>query len=237
MIYAVIAAGGIGSRMGNVEKPKQYLKIKDKPIIAHTVEKFFVNDAFRKIIILTPAQWVNYTKELLAKYLPQNDKVVVVKGGDTRNETIMNAVRYIEENDGLDDDTVIVTHDAVRPFIDDRIIDDNILAARGYGACNTCVPAVDTVLLSKGGRYIDFVPPRSSVFHAQTPQSFDAKRLYELIKATPPEDFRQMTDGFSVFIYHGEKVFIVKGSENNIKITFPEDIVRAEAILKGGQDS
>ncbi len=123
MIYAVIAAGGIGSRMGNVEKPKQYLKIKDKPIIAHTVEKFFVNDKFRKIIILTPAQWVNYTKELLAKYLPANDKVVVIKGGDTRNETIMNAVRYIEETDGLDDDTVIVTHDAVRPFVTARIID------------------------------------------------------------------------------------------------------------------
>ena len=122
MIYAVIAAGGIGSRMGNVEKPKQYLKIKDKPIIAHTVEKFFVNDAFRKIIILTPAQWVNYTKELLAKYLPQNDKVVVVKGGDTRNETIMNAVRYIEENDGLDDDTADV-FDATADMIDELEID------------------------------------------------------------------------------------------------------------------
>ena len=144
MIYAVIAAGGIGSRMGNVEKPKQYLKIKDKPIIAHTVEKFFVNDAFRKIIILTPAQWVNYTKELLAKYLPQNDKVVVVKGGDTRNETIMNAVRYIEENDGLDDDTVIVTHDAVRPFVTARIIDENIRYALEYGATDTVVAATKT---------------------------------------------------------------------------------------------
>ena len=82
MIYAVIAAGGIGSRMGNVEKPKQYLNIKGKPIIAHTVEKFFVNDAFRKIIILCPNQWVNYTKEILAKYLPENDKVLVIKGGD-----------------------------------------------------------------------------------------------------------------------------------------------------------
>ena len=80
-------------------------------------------------------------------------------------------------------------------------------------------------------------PPRSSVFHAQTPQSFDARKLYELIKATPPEDFKQLTDGCSVFIYHGEKVFIVKGNENNIKITFPEDIIRAEAILKGGDRS
>ena len=67
MIYAVIAAGGIGSRMGNVEKPKQYLMLKDKPIIAHTVEEFYVNSAFEKILILCPEQWVTYTKDVLTK--------------------------------------------------------------------------------------------------------------------------------------------------------------------------
>ena len=129
MIYAVIAAGGIGSRMGNLEKPKQYLTLKDKPIIVHTVEKFYVNSAFKKVIILCPDQWVSYTKNILAKHLPENERVLVLKGGSTRNETIMNAVKYIEETDGLDEETVIVTHDAVRPFVSARIIDENIDAA------------------------------------------------------------------------------------------------------------
>ena len=102
MIYAVIAAGGIGSRMGNVEKPKQYLMLKDKPIIAHTVEKFYVNSAFEKILILCPEQWVTYTKDVLTKAGLSDERVIVLQGGDTRNETIMNAIRYIEQTDGLD---------------------------------------------------------------------------------------------------------------------------------------
>ena len=180
MIYAVIAAGGIGSRMGNVEKPKQYMNIKDKPIIVHTVEKFFVNSAFEKVIILCPNQWVNYTKEILAKYLPENDRVIVIKGGDTRNETIMNAVRYIEETDGLDDDTVIVTHDAVRPFVTARIIDENIKYALEYGATDTVVAATDTIVESLDKQTISNIPDRKVMYQGQTPQAFKAKKLKEL---------------------------------------------------------
>ena len=78
MIYAVIAAGGIGSRMGNVEKPKQYITLKDKPIIAHTVEKFYVNSCFKKIIILCPDQWVSHTKSIIGKHLPSMPQVLGV---------------------------------------------------------------------------------------------------------------------------------------------------------------
>ena len=234
MVIAAILAGGTGTRMGSA-LPKQVIEIAGVPIIIRSIQKLIGNPNVDRCVVAVGADYVDYTKELIGAHIATDKPVDVIPGGSFRGDTLAKVLAFMEENGILD--SVVLTHDAVRPFIDDRIIDDNILAARGYGACNTCVPAVDTVLLSKGGRYIDFVPPRSSVFHAQTPQSFDAKRLYELIKATPPEDFRQMTDGCSVFIYHGEKVFIVKGSENNIKITFPEDIVRAEAILKGGQDS
>lgn len=78
MIYAVIAAGGIGSRMGNLEKPKQYLTLKDKPIIAHTVEKFYVNSYFQKVIILCPEQWVNHTKSILKKHIGEDERIVVL---------------------------------------------------------------------------------------------------------------------------------------------------------------
>ena len=184
MIYAVIAAGGIGSRMGNMEKPKQYLKIKDKPIIVHTVEKFYVNGYFQKVIILVPHQWVNYTKDIIAKYLPENDKVLVLEGGSTRNETIMNSIKYIEETDGLQDDTIIVTHDAVRPFVSARIIEENIEAALKYGATDTVVPATDTIVESQDGKIISSIrdrllrPSRQKLLRSFTTALQKRKRIF-----------------------------------------------------------
>ena len=223
MVIAAVLAGGTGTRMGSA-LPKQFIEIAGVPIIIRSIQKLIGNPNVDRCVVAVGEDYVAYTRELIGKHIVAAKPVDVIPGGSFRAEN------------GLLE-SIVLTHDAVRPFIDDRITNDNILAAKCYGACNTCVPAVDTVLMSKDGRYIDSVPPRSAVFHAQTPQSFDAAKLYGLIRQTPPEIFKTMTDGCSVFIWHGEKVFIVKGSENNIKITFPEDIVRAEVILKGGQDS
>ena len=112
MIYGVILAGGVGSRMGNREKPKQYINIGDKPIIVHTIEKFCLCSEFEEILILCPKDWIEYTKGLVKKYVSETEKIKVIEGGETRNETIMNAIAYIEREGKLDEDTLIVTHDA-----------------------------------------------------------------------------------------------------------------------------
>lgn len=231
MIYAVIAAGGIGSRMGNQDKPKQYLMIKDKPIIVHTVEKFFVNSRFEKVLILCPDQWVNYTQELLDKHLPKNDKVLVLKGGSTRNETIMNAIRYIEETDGLDDETIIVTHDAVRPFVTARIIEENIEAAIKFGATDTVVPATDTIVESQDGKVLSAIPDRSKLYQGQTPQAFKAKALKELYNSLTDEEKDILTDACKIFSMKGHDVHMISGEVHNIKITYPYDLRVAKALL------
>lgn len=231
MIYAVIAAGGIGSRMGNVEKPKQYITLKDKPIIAHTVEKFYVNDCFKKIIILCPEQWVNHTKSILKKHLPEDDRVIVLQGGSTRNETIMNAVRYIEEADGLDDETIIVTHDAVRPFVSARIIIENIEAALKYGATDTVVPATDTIVESQNGTVISNIPDRSKLYQGQTPQAFKAKLLKDLYYSLTEEEKDILTDACKIFSMKGYDVHLIDGEVHNIKITYPYDLRVAKALL------
>ncbi|MCI8753158.1 MAG: D-ribitol-5-phosphate cytidylyltransferase, partial [Lachnospiraceae bacterium] len=138
MVFGVILAGGTGSRMGNASKPKQYLMLGGKPVIIHTVEKFFIHNTFEKIIVLCPKQWVEDTKDLVKKYIPGSQgHVVVLEGGMTRNETIMNSITYIEKNYGLDDSTIIVTHDSVRPFLTYRIIEENIKYGLEYGAVDT----------------------------------------------------------------------------------------------------
>ena len=110
MIFGVVLAGGIGSRMGNVDKPKQYLLVGDKPILIHTLDRFYIESEFEKIIVLCPAEWVSHTKNLIRKYMDDTNRVVVLQGGETRNETIMNSIRYIEENYGLTRLTTSITN-------------------------------------------------------------------------------------------------------------------------------
>ena len=95
MIYAVILAGGTGARMGNMDKPKQYLLLNGKPIIIHTIEKFCVNPRFEKIIVLCPQNWMLHTQNLVNRYLSDPGQIEVIEGGNTRNDTIMNAIRHI----------------------------------------------------------------------------------------------------------------------------------------------
>jgi len=233
MIFGVILAGGIGSRMGNVEKPKQYLTIGKKPIIAHTVEKFYANSNFEKILVLCPYQWIEHTKNIMKKYLNHTNKIVVIEGGTTRNETIMNAIRYIEQEYGLDDDTIIVTHDSVRPFVTYRIIEDNIRFALKYGACDTVIPASDTIVESSNNETITNIPDRSKMYQGQTPQSFNANKLKDLYSNLTDSEKEILTDAAKIFVIKGEPVYLVEGEVFNIKITYPYDLRVAETLIQG----
>lgn len=236
MIYALILAGGIGSRMGNVEKPKQFLHIGQKPIIVHTLEKFYVNSKIDRIVVLCPEQWVSYTRDLLKKYLTASDNINIIAGGATRNETIMNGIRFIAEQGELAEDTVVVTHDAVRPFVTHRIIEENIeLAQAGY-ACDTVIPATDTIVESMDGQAISAIPDRSKYYQGQTPQSFRANRFKELYESLSEEEKAVLTDAAKVFVIKGEEVKLVQGETFNIKVTYPYDLQLAEVLLGGDKD-
>lgn len=236
MVFGVILAGGIGSRMGNVEKPKQFLKIGNKPIIIHTIEKFFVHDAFEKLIVLCPKQWVEHTKNLIKKYMGEAaSQVAVLEGGTTRNETIMNSIKYIEEKYGLEDDTLLVTHDSVRPFLTYRIIEENIQYGLKYGAVDTVISATDTIVSSEDGESITTVPDRKQMYQGQTPQTFNARKLKELYYSLTEEEKEILTDASKIFVIKGEPVHLVYGEVFNIKITYPYDLRVAEALLQDEQ--
>lgn len=233
MVFGVILAGGVGSRMGNMEKPKQFLEIGNKPIIIHTIEKFYANSRFEKLIVLCPSQWVNHTRNMIRRYLNDTERIVVIEGGSTRNETIMNSIRYIEKEYGLDDDTVIVTHDSVRPFVTFRILEDNIESALQYDACDTVIPATDTIVESNSHSIISNIPDRSIMYQGQTPQSFKAKKLKELYEGLTEEEKEILTDACKIFVMKGQEVHLVEGEVFNIKITYPYDLRVAETLIKG----
>lgn len=230
-VFGVVLAGGIGARMGNVEKPKQFLELGGKPIIIHTIEKFAVHPDFDEVLVLSPRAWVTYTQDIVRKFIPPVRKVTVLQGGDTRNETIMNAIRYIEEQGDLDEETVIVTHDSVRPFVTHRILEENIRYAREYGACDTVIPATDTIVESKDNTRITDIPNRKYMYQGQTPQSFRAKKLKEQYEALNEEEKAILTDACKIMVLKGEHVHLVQGEVFNIKITYPYDMTVAKALL------
>lgn len=230
-VYGVVLAGGIGSRMGNAEKPKQFLEIGSRPVIIHTLEKFVLHPGFDEVLVLSPKAWVSYTRDIIRKYIPSASRIPVLEGGVTRNETIMNAIRYIEEQGDLDEDTIIVTHDSVRPFVTHRILEENILYARKYGACDTVIPASDTIVQALDNESISDIPDRKYMYQGQTPQSFHAKKLKETYESLTDQEKNILTDACKIMVLKGEHVHLVLGEVSNIKITYPYDITVAQALL------
>ena len=230
-VYGVVLAGGIGQRMGNVEKPKQFLDLGGRPILIHTLEKFVMHPGFDRVMVLSPKAWIGYTQDIIRKYIPMAEDVVVLEGGVTRNETIMNAITYIDSQGDLDDETVIVTHDSVRPFVNHRILEENIRYAKEYGGCDTVFPASDTIVQSLDHEKITEIPDRKFMYQGQTPQSFRAKKLWDVYHSLTEEEKGILTDACKIMVLKGEHVHLVLGEVSNIKITYPYDITVAKALL------
>lgn len=236
MIYAEILAGGIGTRMGNTDMPKQFLMLGNKPIIIHTIEQFLLVPEIAKILVGCPKDWMGYLSDLIAKYIGGNDKIVIIEGGKDRNGTIMNGCSYIEETFGLNKDDIIITHDAVRPFIDYRIIEDNIKAAQKFDAVDTIIPATDTIVESLDGKVLTNVPVRDYLYQGQTPQTFNIKKLVSTYNDLTDEEKKILTDACKMFVIKNKKVGFVHGETYNIKITSMYDLKLANAILEVGAE-
>lgn len=231
MIYAEVLAGGKGTRMGNTDMPKQFLLLGEKPVFIHTLEQFILNKRVDKVLICCPKQWISHTKDIVKKYIINDEKIIVVEGGATRNDTIMNGCSYIEEHFGLQDDDIVITHDAVRPFVTQRIIDENIDAALKYGATDTVVEAFDTIVESVDGNVISNIPVRSHMYQGQTPQTFKIKALKDLFASLTEEEAEILTDACKAFVIKGHAVHLVQGEVYNMKITTQHDLKIANGLV------
>ncbi len=233
MIFGAILAGGIGSRMNISDMPKQFLMLGDKPIIIHTIEKFTMCKRLDYIYIGIHKDWVYYMKDLLNKYNIDNERVKITEGGSDRNITLQNVIKKIEEIHGESNEHIIVTHDAVRPFVTIRMIEDNIDAAIKYGACDTAVSSIDTIVMSEDGDCISNIPNRKYMYQGQTPQSFNMAMIKNLYQDLSQEEKSILTDACKICIVRNTPVKIVKGDISNIKITTVSDYKIAQAMLGG----
>ena len=236
--YAAVLAGGSGKRMKISDLPKQFLMLEDKPIMIHTIEKCLLMEEFEVLLLGMNTQWMSYADDLLKEYLDpaQRERVILVKGGDSRSDTIEMILDHLEKHYTVDENSVLVTHDAVRPFVSLRILSENIEMSKMHEMVDTVIPAHDTVVISTDGKLIEDIPVRSHMFLGQTPQTFNIRAYRELYSSLSEEEVRSLTDACKVFILRNKPVAIVRGDEANLKITTVKDLKLARALLEGSDD-
>lgn len=219
---AIITAGGMGRRMGG-EIPKQFLCLLGTPILVRTLNTFVQAGCFRAIILTVPSAHLPETKELLARY-GLVTACRIVAGGETRQESVLAGLEALDDDIG-----VVLVHDGVRPLVSQAIILSCLQAVRTHGAAITAIPVKDT-LKEASGQVVAGTVDRDRLWRAQTPQGAKVDLLRQAYQNASLEHFSG-TDEASLLERSGCPVVIVSGSETNLKITLPEDIAMAEALL------
>ncbi|HZQ18254.1 MAG TPA: 2-C-methyl-D-erythritol 4-phosphate cytidylyltransferase [Terriglobales bacterium] len=239
-IVAIIPAAGLGTRMvpapgSKDRKPaasKQFLELRGRPVLVHTLTKFAANSEVAEIYVALRQSEIVPFRERLEREAPEilKKKTVLLEGGESRQQSVANALAAISASG----DDVVLVHDAVRPFLSDEIIHDVIAAAKKYGAAITGVPAVDTVKQverTAEGALIKTTIPREKIVMAQTPQGFQYSVLKKAFDEAAADGFVG-TDEASLVERSGHQVAVVMGSPRNMKITTPADLGLAEFYLQ-----
>lgn len=216
--HLIVVAGGKGLRMGS-ELPKQFLDLAGKPVLIRTLEAFHRHDAGIKIILVLPESHQQYW-QTLTKQIAFDIPVKIVTGGATRFQSVKNGLSALE-GEGL-----IAVHDAVRPLVDPKIIENTYNSAEQNGAAIAVVKLKDSVRLLEGHQ--SKAVPRENYRLVQTPQVFQSDLLKRAYAQPYHADF---TDDASVVENLGLQVALVEGSYKNIKITTPEDLVLAKTYF------
>lgn len=229
MNTAIILAGGVGSRMG-VDKPKQFLTVQNKPIIAYCFDIFEKHKDIDKMVVVVSDEWRGFVEECANTY-----GITKICGyapaGKTRQHSIYNGLKCIDENAPETD--IVIVHDAARPLVSDQIISDCITGASEYDGAMPVISVKDTVYQSKDGCKIGCLLKRCELFAGQAPESFKFRQYLDIHNSVTDEEIG-LTAGSSEIAYrHGMDIRMVKGSERNLKITTIEDLETFETILKG----
>ena len=234
-VSALIFAGGTGKRMNTKTLPKQFLELHGKPIIIHTIEHFESHPEIKDIVVVCVDDWLDYCKDLLAKF---NIKKVsqVVPGGETGQMSIFNGLEALREKYQGNDDYVLI-HDGVRPLIDEEIISKNIESVKKYGTAITVKPVIETVVQVDEEDIINNVIERSTCQTAVAPQSFLLSEIYSLHMRAQAEKLFDMTDSATLASYYGLSLHTVMGGSENIKITTPSDFYIFRAIYEARENA
>ncbi|HEY0143722.1 MAG TPA: 2-C-methyl-D-erythritol 4-phosphate cytidylyltransferase [Thermoanaerobaculia bacterium] len=215
-ICVIVPAAGIGSRFGG-ELPKQFQSLAGKPILLHVIERFLLDENVARVVVPVAEQLLPAVRQTAS------DRVTFVAGGASRQQSVMRGLEQIGDAD------VIAVHDAVRPFFTPQTFHEVAAAAREFGASLPVLPVNDTIHVVDGDE-VKQTLDRSILAAAQTPQCFRTDILTDILNRAAEEGM-EGTDEAGLAARYGYTVKIVKGDPMNFKITRPEDLAVAEALV------
>lgn len=228
MNYGILLAAGSGTRIG-LDTPKQFLKLGDQCLLEICIEKFLACEELKHIVVVASEEWFEYTKSVMKKY--ENERISLCVGGDSRQESLKNGLIFLKNDFLIRDEDVVVTHDVARPFVTLRMIRENIDVCKTFGAADTVMPVIDTIVESTGGDCISQIPLRSVLYLGQTPQTFFINSFLEIYKKLSKEYLDKVTDAAKILQENGVNVGLVKGDYSNFKITTQFDLNVAKALI------
>lgn len=218
-VYAVIVAGGQGTRMGQAI-PKQFLLLHEKPILYYTIKAFIDAVSDIKIILVLPEQQMSYLHMVLTHF-PERIDITVVAGGNTRFQSVKNGLQEVPNN------SIVIVHDGVRPLVSADLIQRCLQTALEKGSAIPAILVTDSIraITENGSVPVD----RNQLRSIQTPQTFQADLLLAAFQQEYNESF---TDEATVVESYGKSVCLIEGEKKNIKITTPEDLTVASYWLE-----
>lgn len=225
-IPVIIVAGGMSSRMGEIDK--KFLDLGGAPLIVRTLEKFENSNSISRIILVTRKSDINKIELLCDKYMLTKVSDIV-EGGASRQESVLKGVECL-----TGDEKKVLIHDGARPFVSERVIAECVDKLKTNDAVLTALKINDTVKKADEKGFVEKTLDRTLLYSAQTPQGVDTEIYKKALKEIG--DLSAFTDDASIMEYMGKKVLIVEGNPENIKITTQKDIVLANAIIKGEEE-
>jgi len=223
-VSAIIASAGAGKRLpAFIEKP--YIIVGDKPILAHTLLAFEKFNAVNEVVVVVSEASKDYfQKEIVDRYKLEKVKKVV-GGGQTRSGSVYNGLKQVNEKN-----EIIMIHDGVRPFVSELMVNESVEAVLNYGAAVVAVPVVSTVKKVSEEMFVEQTLNRRALMLIQTPQTFKRELILKAYERIEKEDLK-VTDDAALLELMNYPVKVIMGSYNNIKITTPEDLILARAVL------
>jgi ribitol-5-phosphate 2-dehydrogenase (NADP+) / D-ribitol-5-phosphate cytidylyltransferase len=224
--YVIVLASGSGERISS-HVPKQFLKVAGRTLVEHTLEVFERHPRVDEIILVVHPQYRNLMEEILLRN--RFSKVRrLLNGGRSRQESSAIGVAAIGSQDG-----VVLIHDAVRPFVSERIISDCLDALLENDAVDTAIPATDTIVQVGADGLVHSVPRRQELMRGQTPQGFRLQAIREAHRRAAAEGYADVTDDCALVLKYGlAPIRVVRGDENNIKVTYAGDVFLADRLFQ-----
>jgi 2-C-methyl-D-erythritol 4-phosphate cytidylyltransferase len=233
-VIAVIFAGGVGSRMLKAQLPKQFMSVKDKPVLIHTLDHFQRHEQIDRIFLACLPDFIDHTWALVEQF-GISKVCAVTPGGKTAQHSIINAMRCALD-EGVSDEAITLVHDGVRPIINAELISQNIATTAEHGNAITAIPCFETIAMSlDGAQTVDSVTQRDLMYVLQAPQTFRLGAAYRAnIQSMEDGLLGKFVDQAHLMKHYGTKLHMVPGFRGNTKLTTDFDLLQFQLLVDSG---